>query len=97
MRHIHVSLCTLCRFLVVQPRTTKDVELLSSVLLFLTRLLSVAVKLYSSAKAPTSTQSSLLEASQLVWLVKVTCHEDAVCVQLVRSYLQDKQRSTQQK
>ena len=88
----HTSVClNAFRFLAVQPRTTKDVELLSSVLQFLTTLLRVTVKVHSSS------QSSLLDTTQLVWLVNITCHEDAVCVQLVHSYLSGKQRSVQQR
>ena len=97
MRHAHVSLCTFCRFLAVQPRTTKDVELLSSVLQFLTTLLQVSVKMHSFAEASSSASSPLLDTRQIVWLVKITCHKDAVCVQLVHSYLHNKQKSIQQR
>ena len=73
-------------------------ELLSSVLQFLTSLLAVEMH-SSSVQTPTIVTSahSLVEASQLVWLVKITCHEGAVCVQLVHSCLQDKQNSIHQR
>ena len=92
-------ICISCafRFLAVQPRTTKDIELLSSVLQFLTTLLQVTVKVHSSGESSSSPQGSLLDTTQLVWLVNITCHEDTVCVQLVHSYLRGKQRSVQQR
>ena len=79
-----IILCTLCRFLVVHPRTTQDVELLTSVLQFITTLLTAA----------SEADSCLLDAQLLVWLVEVTCLEDTVCVQLFQSSLADKQGST---
>ena len=82
-----------CRFLVAQPKTTKDVELLTSVVQFLTTLLTVKVQSTCGgavAHCPVNTR-------QLVWLVEVTCHEGAMCLQLLQSSPQEKQSSVHQR
>ena len=79
------------RFLVAQPKTTKDVELLTSVVQFLTTLLTVKVQSTSAGA------NGFVDTRELVWLVEVTCHDDAVCLQLLLSSLQDKQSSAHQR
>lgn len=76
------------RFLVAQPKTTKDVELLTSVVQLLTTLLTVKVQ------STCAGAHCFVNSRQLVWLVEVTCHDGAVCHQLLLSSLQDKQSST---
>ena len=74
----------------MQPRTTNDVELLTAVLQFITTLLTV-----STSPAATATGAgSLVEPQQLIRLVEVTCHEGAVCVQLLHSSLDSNKQTT---
>ena len=84
----------ICRYLVVQPKTTKDVELLTTVLQFITTLLTDTVHSTSNG-AHTSTAAHY--SRQLVWLVEVTCCDGSMCLQLIQSSLQDKQGSTPQR
>lgn len=100
MKCIHVSVYYLYRFLIVQPTTTKDVELLTSVLQFLTTLLGIKMQSASSSASAPTVADCLVEAKQLVWLVEVTCHEGAMCVQLLHSSLHStkhRQHSTPQR